>query len=116
MTNPPLVLSHRERAILRAVAAGGAEIVVSCEPDLMVDGRWCDHSAVRTLVAAGLIAPAFRRPLGQRTAAIVTPAGWCVLKGDSVPDRMAADPATSLPALRSVRPAAHHPAFERRPS
>ena len=34
-------LSGRDRAILRAVAAGGAELVLGTEPDLFLDGRCC---------------------------------------------------------------------------
>jgi hypothetical protein len=34
-------LSGRDRAILRAVAAGGAEVALGSEPDLFIDGRCC---------------------------------------------------------------------------
>jgi hypothetical protein len=34
-------LSGRDRAILRAVAAGGAELVFGAEPDLLLQGRCC---------------------------------------------------------------------------
>ena len=36
-------LSGRDRAILRAVAAGGAELQLGAEPDLFFDGR-CDEA------------------------------------------------------------------------
>ena len=52
-------LSGRDRAILRAVAAGGAELQLGTEPDLFFDGRCCcDQAAAHLLVRAGLIAAA----------------------------------------------------------
>ena len=52
-------LSGRDRAILRAVAAGGAELQLGSEPELFFDGRsCCDQSAAHYLVRAGLIAAA----------------------------------------------------------
>src|SRR5690348_14228672 len=69
-------LSGRDRAILRAVAAGGAELVLGVEPDLFLDGRYCcDQAAARYLVRAGLIAPAGPGQVGQRVPAALTPAG-----------------------------------------
>ncbi len=75
-------LSGRDRAILRAVAAGGAELQVGVEPDLFVDGRCCcDQSAAHQLVRAGLIAAATLGRVGQRVAAALTPAGREALNG-----------------------------------
>jgi hypothetical protein len=69
-------LSGRDRAILRAVAAGGAELALGTEPDLFFDGRCCcDQSAARQLVREGLIAAATLGLVGQRVAAAITPAG-----------------------------------------
>ncbi len=69
-------LSGRDRAILRAVAAGGAELQLGTEPDLFLDGRCCcDQSAAHHLVRAGLIAAATLGLVGQRVAATLTPAG-----------------------------------------
>ena len=52
-------LSGRDRAILRAVAAGGAELQLGTEPDLFFDGRCCcDQSAAHELVRSGMIAAA----------------------------------------------------------
>jgi hypothetical protein len=69
-------LSARDRAILRAVANGSAELVWGAEPDLYLDGRYCcDQSAVHRLVRAGLIAPAVEGIIGQRLPAVVTTAG-----------------------------------------
>jgi hypothetical protein len=69
-------LSGRDRAILRAVAAGGAELQLGAEPDLFFDGRCCcDQSAAHRLVSSDLIAAATLGLCGQRVAAALTPAG-----------------------------------------
>jgi len=69
-------LTHRDRAILRAVAGGTAELSISSEPDLFVDGRFCcDQLAVRRLAHAGLIAGARPAATGQRVPARLTEAG-----------------------------------------
>jgi hypothetical protein len=73
-------LSGRDRAILRAVEAGGAELALGTEPDLFLDGRCCcDQQAAHQLVRAGLIAAATLGLVGQRVAAALTPAGRQVL-------------------------------------
>jgi len=55
-------LSGRDRAILRAVAAGGAQLQLGTEPDLFLDGRsCCDQTAAHHPVHAGLLARASRR-------------------------------------------------------
>jgi hypothetical protein len=69
-------LSHRDRAILRAVAGGTAELLLGAEPDLFVDGRCCcDQIAARRLAHAGLIVGASRAAVGQRVPARLTRAG-----------------------------------------
>ena len=69
-------LNHRERATLRAVAAGHAEISCSCEPDLFIDGlSCCDQSTVHRLARLGLIAPAHPGKCGTRVPAVLTEAG-----------------------------------------
>ena len=69
-------LSGRDRAILRAVSAGAAEMALGSEPDLFIDGRCCcDQSAAHHLVRAGLIAATTLGLVGQRVAAALTPAG-----------------------------------------
>ena len=69
-------LSGRDRAILRAVATGGAELAWGAEPDLLLDGRYCcDQPAAHRLARAGLIAPSEACAAGQRVAATVTEAG-----------------------------------------
>ncbi len=75
-------LSGRDRAILRAVAAGGAELQLGTEPDLFLDGRCCcDQIAAHHLVRAGLIAAATLGLVGQRVAAALTPTGQQALGG-----------------------------------
>ena len=68
-------LSGRDRAILRAVAAGGAELQLGTEPDLFFDGRRCCDQAAAHLLRAGLIAAATLGLVGERVAAAITPAG-----------------------------------------
>jgi hypothetical protein len=71
-----LSLSRRDRAILRAVAGGTAELLGGSQPDLLVGGRCCcDQSAARRLARAGLIAGTAPATLGQRVPARLTPAG-----------------------------------------
>ncbi len=73
-------LTGRDRAILRAVAGGTAELSGGAEPDLFLDGRCCcDQPAAHRLVRLGLIAPAEAGPVGRRVAAHVTPAGWALV-------------------------------------
>lgn len=65
----------RDRALLRAVAAGRCELGGGCEPVLLIDGLSCaDSVAAHRLVAAGLIisaapgrhlAPAELTPIGR---------------------------------------------------
>src|SRR3954468_8893748 len=69
-------LSGRDRAILRAVAAGGAQLQLGSESDLFLDGLCCcDQAAAHQLVHAGLIAAATLGVVGQLVAAALTPAG-----------------------------------------
>jgi hypothetical protein len=76
-------LSGRDRAMLRAVAAGDAELSLGTEPDLFFGGRCCcDQSAAHQLVRAGLIAAATLGLVGQRVAATITPAGRQALGSD----------------------------------
>jgi hypothetical protein len=69
-------LSGRDRAILRAVAAGGAQLQLGTGPDLFFDGRSCaDQYAAHNLVRVGFIAAATLGLVGQRVSAALTPAG-----------------------------------------
>ena len=75
-------LSWRDRAILRAVAKGSAELVFGAEPDLLIDGRCCcDQTAAHRLVRAGLIAATTLGLVGQRVTATLTAAGHAALNG-----------------------------------
>ena len=74
--HPVPALTYRDRAILQAVADGTAELVVSREPDLFLDGRCCsDQRAARRLAHAGLITAAAPAAVGQRVLARLTAAG-----------------------------------------
>lgn len=74
-------LTGRDRAILRAVAAGTAELTGGTEPDLLLAGRYCcDQGAAHRLARAGLIAPTTACIVGQRAAAVVTAAGLRALR------------------------------------
>lgn len=78
-TGAQVPLSHRDRAILRAVGVGSAELVVGSEPDLFLDGRCCsDQPAAHRLAHAGLIVAAAAAATGQRVPARLTAAGRAV--------------------------------------
>ncbi len=69
-------LSGRAKAVLRAVAAGRAQVTGGREPDLYIDGLpCCDQAVPRDLVRAGLLRA--RRAVGfdERTEAELTDAG-----------------------------------------
>lgn len=66
----------RDRAVLRAVAAGRCRLRAGCEPLLVVDGVACADSGVaRRLIHAGLVAP----PVGTTDRARLTAAGRAAL-------------------------------------
>ena len=66
----------RDRAVLRAVAAGRCRLRGGCEPLLVVDGVACADSGVaRRLIHAGLVAP----PAGTTDRARLTAAGRAAL-------------------------------------
>jgi hypothetical protein len=72
--------SYRDLALLRAVAAGRAQITRSCAPDLFVDGvACCDQIAACRLAQSGLIEPSVLGVLGQRVPARLTALGARVL-------------------------------------
>ncbi|WP_233629960.1 hypothetical protein [Amycolatopsis sp. WAC 04197] len=68
----PGELNHRERAILRAVADGRGELLAGCEPDLAIDGGWCDRIAVARLIAGGWICAVRPARAGDRVPARIT--------------------------------------------
>ncbi|WP_191257679.1 hypothetical protein [Amycolatopsis oliviviridis] len=75
-------LNRRERAILDAVASGRATLISCCEPDLLVDGGWCDHAAVHRLRELGLIEGVAQVPFGEFTPAVATEAGKAALESN----------------------------------
>jgi hypothetical protein len=69
-------VSGRDRAVLRAVAAGRCRLRAGCEPVLVVDGVACADSGVaRRLIVAGLLVP----PVGPADRARLTAAGRAAL-------------------------------------
>src|SRR4051794_2342127 len=73
---PAAQVCGRDRAVLRAVAAGRGGLRAGCEPLLVVDGIACADSGVaRRLIAAGLIAA----PVDPADAVRLTPAGHAAL-------------------------------------
>jgi hypothetical protein len=80
MTDDDTNLTARDRAILKAVAAGRAELVTGAEPDLLLDGRCCcDQVAAHRLAHAGLIAPSTPAAVGVRVPATLTAAGLALV-------------------------------------
>ncbi|HVV11203.1 hypothetical protein [Amycolatopsis sp.] len=74
-------LPRRALAMLRAAAAGRAEMTCSCEPDLFIDGlACCDQVTARLLAHTGLIRPARPGTLGQRVPVRLTAAGHAALQ------------------------------------
>lgn len=70
------LLSHRDRAILRAVARGTAELATGAGPDLILEGRYCcDQVAAHRLARCGLITAARTGGVGTRVPARLTAAG-----------------------------------------
>lgn len=69
-------LSGRAKAVLRAVAAGRAQLTGGCEPDLYIDGlACCDQVVSHDLVRAGLLRGRRAVGLDERTEAELTEAG-----------------------------------------
>ncbi|ASR34636.1 hypothetical protein BAY61_06160 [Prauserella marina] len=98
-------LNHRERATLRAVARGGAELTTSCEPDLFLDGlACCDQSTVHTLARRGLIAPACTAEHGRRSPAILTPEGRAALGAESPTENGTGRPDAGNLTMNPARP------------
>ncbi|MTD53366.1 hypothetical protein [Amycolatopsis pithecellobii] len=76
----PTVLFGRKLAMLRAVADGRAEGIVSTEPDLYVDGLPCsDQPSAHELAHAGLIATSRSGLPGDRVPVEITRAGLAAL-------------------------------------
>jgi hypothetical protein len=108
MTTLSITLSNRDRAILRAVARGDAELVVGVEPVLYLDGLACsDQFAVCRLVRDGLIRGAQSVALDCRVAARLTSAGAAGLGPDPVsvlPVRSTPAPEAATGVERPLRP------------
>lgn len=82
---PDEPITGRGLAMLRAVSDGRAELVCSCEPDLLIDGLGCcDQFTAHRLAGAGLIRPVVRGAVGERVRAELTVAGRALLARPSV--------------------------------
>lgn len=80
-TKDPEGWSARALAMLRAVAQGRAEITVSLEPDLYVDGLPCsDQSTAHRLAHAGLIRLPEGGVPGSRVPAELSETGQVLLE------------------------------------
>lgn len=90
-------LSSRDRAILRAVAAGSAQLTGGAHPVLYVDGLpCCDQFAAYRLVEAGLLVADRSADADHRAPAHLTPAGQAALHVD-----LTASPPGRHPAARA---------------
>lgn len=110
-TTATVQLTGRDRAILRAVGGGSAEMSGGCQPDLFLDGRsCCDQPAARRLARLGLIAAEVAGPVGRLAPAVLTPAGRAMITvagGDTPPARSGLSaPARVVTGCRRVRSAA----------
>lgn len=69
-------MTNRAMAMLRAVAAGRAEMTTRFGPCLRIDGLpCCDQITARNLADAGLVRPAVPHPAGAWVRAELTPKG-----------------------------------------
>lgn len=84
-------LNFRMRAILRAVASGRAQLSLSCEPDMFVDGLACsDQMSAHVLFHAGLIRPVRPGHIGERVPAALTGDGESAMALTGTPTPSAA--------------------------
>lgn len=80
MSHQVIELNNRERATLRAVGLGRAEMTCSCEPDLFIDGlACCDQFTARRLARLTFIVPLRAGALGERVPALLTDQARSVL-------------------------------------
>lgn len=80
-TQPRFDTNNRTLAVLRAVREGRAEITLSCEPDLKVDGLlFSDQATAHELAHAGLVRPRGLGRPGQWVAAVLGAAALDLLE------------------------------------
>ncbi|WP_410640190.1 hypothetical protein [Amycolatopsis sp. lyj-346] len=80
MSGSGVELTHRAKAMLKAVAAGRAQMSCSCEPDLFIDGfACCDQITAHALAHSGFLRPAVEGGRGRVTAEL-TEAGRVALE------------------------------------
>lgn len=76
----PANANHRVRALLRAVRDGRAEMTVSSEPDLFIDGMpCCDQYTAHSLAHLGWLRPDRPGQAGHRVPATLTRTGSATL-------------------------------------
>ena len=81
-TSQPPAVNHRVLAMLRAVAAGRAQLTCSAEPDLFVDGvPCCDQFTAHVLAHEGLVRPDQPGSPGQLVPAVLTRSGHELVTG-----------------------------------
>ncbi|GAA2967022.1 hypothetical protein [Actinokineospora diospyrosa] len=79
MSEPADQLSHRARAMLRAVAEGRGHLASGSEPDLYIDGvPCCDQFTAHLLTHDGLVTGPHGR-FGELVPATLTAAGSAAL-------------------------------------
>ncbi|PXY22254.1 hypothetical protein [Prauserella muralis] len=77
--------SHRSLAMLRAVAAGRAQLRCSSEPDLFIDGvPCCDQYTAHHLTHEGLVRPSGPGPVGTLVPAVLTASGEALLRAPAL--------------------------------
>ncbi|GAA5123696.1 hypothetical protein [Haloechinothrix salitolerans] len=80
MSSESVQLNDRERATLRAVGVGRAEITCSAEPDLFIDGlACCDQGTARRLAHLRLVVPRRSGRTGERVPAALSDAARAML-------------------------------------
>lgn len=80
-TTNVIPLNHRDRAVLRAVAAGRCQISGGAAASLTIDGlRCCDQMVGVRLTTAGLIAAAALQACSGPCAATLTASGRALLE------------------------------------
>lgn len=98
--------TYRSLAMLRAVAAGRAEVSWGSEPDLFIDGLPCDYVTAHALAHAGLIRPRWPVLVGHRAPALLTDAGRAMVNGAD--SRPATSASAAAPTIRTIEAVPRH--------
>lgn len=85
MSSDFVQLNNRERATLRAVGLGRAEITCSAVPDLFIDGlACCDQFTAHRLAQLRLVMPKRTGRRGERVPALLTETARAALRPSAV--------------------------------